>query len=97
MQLVSAYASASATTPAAPPAPALSLTATGYKSRGQYYVNLNWNGANSVNVYRNGTRVTTLSNDNSFDDAVGKSGGTYTHKVCDTVTGACSNVTTTVL
>jgi len=94
--LVSAYASASATTPAAPPAPELSLTAAGYKSRGQYHVSLSWQGASSVNVYRDNVRVATLNGASSYDDTIGKSGGTYTHKVCDTGTGACSNITTTV-
>jgi len=96
-QLVSEYTSDSATTPAAPPTPQLSLAAEGYKSKGQYHVSLTWDGSSSVYVYRNGVRVATLGNANSFDDAIGKNGGTYTHKVCDTATGACSNVTTTVL
>jgi len=96
-QLVSAYAGASATTPEAPPTPPLSLSAEGYKSRGQYHVSLTWNGSSSVNVYRNGTRIATLNNASSYDDTIGKSSGSYTHKVCDTATGACSNVTTTVL
>jgi len=96
-QLVSDYASASATTPAAPSTAQLSLAAEGYKSRGQYHVTLSWDGSNSVYVYRNGIRITTLGNANSFDDSIGKNGGTYTHKVCDTATGVCSNITTTVL
>lgn len=96
-QLVSSYASASATTPAAPPMPQLSLVAEGYKSRGQYHVSLTWQGSSSVSVYRNGARIANLANANGFDDSIGKSGGTFTHKVCDTATGACSNLTTTNL
>jgi len=96
-QLVSDYAKASAATPAAPPTPQLSLAAEGSKSKGQYLVSLTWNGSNSVDIYRNGVRIATLNNASSFNDVIGKSGGTFTHKVCDTATGACSNVTTTVL
>ncbi len=95
-ELVSDFASASATTPTAPPAPQLSLAANGYKARSVYHVGLSWNGSNSVHIYRNDVRIATINSGNSFDDSIGKSGGTYTHKVCDTVTGACSNVTTTV-
>jgi len=92
-QLISAYASASATTPAAPQ---LSLAAQGYKVKVQNHVGLSWDGSNSVNIYRNDVRIATVSSGNSYDDAIGKSGGTFKHKACDTVSGACSNVTTTV-
>jgi len=94
-QLVSVSGIASDTTPTAPLAPELSLTATGYKSRGQYHVSLAWSGSASVNIYRDNVRIATVDKAGSFDDAVGKGGGTYRHKVCDTTTGACSNVTTT--
>jgi len=94
--LISAYASASTTTPVAPPPPAISLSANGYKVKGRQHVGLSWSGSNSVNIYRNNSLITTVSG-NSYDDNIGQKGGaTYTHKVCDTASGACSNVTTTV-
>jgi hypothetical protein len=95
-QLISAYASASATTSVAPPAPQLSLAAQGYKDKGQQHVSLAWAGSNSVNLYRNDVRIATINSGNSFDDSVGKGGGTFNHKACDTVSGACSNLTTTL-
>ena len=94
--MISAYASDSATTPTAPPQAAINLSASGYKVKGRQHVDLSWTGSNSVEIYRNNTPLTTISG-SSHDDNIGsKGGGTYTHKVCDTVSGACSNVTTTV-
>jgi len=92
-QLISAYASASVTTPAAPQ---LSLTAQGYKVKVQNHVGLSWGGSNNVNIYRNDAHIATVTAGNSYDDSIGKSGGTFKHKACDAVSGACSNVTTTV-
>ena len=94
--MISAYASANATTPVAPPPPAISLNARGYKVKGKHHVDLDWTGSSSVQVYRNNLPINTVSG-SSYDDNIGSKGGaTYTHKVCDTVSGACSNVTTTV-
>ena len=94
--MISAYASANATTPIAPPPPAISLNANGFKAKGKHHVDLSWTGSNSVDIYRNNLLITTV-NGSSYDDDIGSKGGaTYTHKVCDTVSGACSNITTTV-
>ena len=94
--MISAYASANAATPKAPPPPAISLGASGFKVKGRQHVDLSWTGSSSVDIYRNNSFITTV-NGNSYDDNIGtKGGGTYTHKVCDTVSGTCSNVTTTV-
>jgi hypothetical protein len=95
-QLVSDFTSDSATTPEAPPQPSLSLAASGSKVKGQQLVSLSWTGSSSVAVYRDGSLVTTVSG-GSYDDNLGKGGGSYTHKVCDTSSGACSNETTTNL
>ena len=94
-QLVSAYAQDSATTPDEPPVASINLVASGSKVKGQKRVSLGWTGSNSVAVYRDGSFVTNI-NGSSYVDTLGKGGGTYTHKVCDTNTGSCSNVTTTV-
>lgn len=92
--MISAYASASATTTAPPPAAQLSLVASDYKSRGQKIVGLTWTGSSNVAIYRNDGLLGNVSG-NSYDDNLGKSGGTFTHKVCDTDSGSCSNITTT--
>ena len=94
--MISAYASDSATTGTEPPPPAISLSANGYKVKGRQHVGLSWTGSNSVEIYRNNSLLTTVSG-SSYDDNINvKGGGSYTHKVCDTVSGACSNITTTV-
>jgi hypothetical protein len=95
-QLISDFTIDSATTPEAPPQPSLNLSASGQKVKGQQLISLSWTGSNSVEVYRDGSLVTTV-NGGSYDDNLGKGGGTYTHKVCDTSSGACSNETTTSL
>lgn len=50
------------------------LTATGYKIRGTATVDLGWSGASSTNVdvYRNGSKVTTTANDGAHTDSIGK-------------------------
>lgn len=92
------YASASATTPVAPPPPAIALTALGSKVKGFVRVQLNWSGANSVDVYRNGGVIAPNVSGTSYLDSTGsKAAGTYTHKVCVAgSTTACSNTTSTV-
>ena len=92
------YASASATTPVAPPPPAIALTAVGSKVKGFVRVQLNWSGANSVDVYRNGGVIAPNVSGTSYLDSTGsKAAGTYTHKVCVAgSTTACSNTTSTV-
>ena len=97
-EMISAYASDSATTLTAPPQAAINLSANGYKVKGKHHVSLSWTGSNSVEIYRNNSPspLTTVSG-SSYDDNIGNKGGaTYTHEVCDTVSGECSNVTTTV-
>jgi hypothetical protein len=49
-----------------------------------------------VDVYRNGSKITTTSNDGAYTDATGnRGGGSYTHQVCEAGTTVCSNQTTT--
>ena len=94
--MVSAYSSADATTPVAPPPPAISLTASGYKLKGKHHVDLSWTGSTNVDVYRNGALLGVVSG-SSYDDNIGNKGGaTYTHQVCEADTSTCSNITTTV-
>ena len=88
----SAYTYADATTPVAP---ALTLSASGYKVKGKHHVALDWTGSSNVDVYRDGVLITTVSG-NSHDDNIGTKGGaTYTHQVCEAGTAVCSTTTTT--
>jgi hypothetical protein len=99
LEMISAYASANATTPVAPPPPALSLSASGYKAKGKHGVNLSWSGSTSVDVYRDGSLLNPsgVVSGSTYDDYIGAKGGaTYTHQVCQAETTTCSKVTTTV-
>lgn len=72
----------------------ISLTATGYKVKGQKNVDLAWSGAasTSIDVYRNDAVVATTANDGAYTDTINSSGGgTYVYKVCEAGTSTCSN------
>jgi endonuclease/exonuclease/phosphatase family metal-dependent hydrolase len=75
---------------------AISLSAQGYKSRGSAFVDLTWSGATStsVDVFRNGSKITTTGNDGAHTDSLGKVSGTFTYKVCEAGTTTCSNEAT---
>jgi titin len=100
----STYTSAYATTPVAPPPPALSLTANAYKVKGKHHVGLSWTSSSDVDIYRNGDLLELVppgivigSSDSSYDDNIGAKGGAaYEHQVCVAGTGTCSNVTTSI-
>lgn len=86
--------SQSVTVTAAPPTTGISLTASGYKVKGQQKADLRWSGATSTNmdIFRNGVRITTTANDGFYTDNINqKGGGSYTYKVCEAGTGNCSN------
>ena len=74
---------------------AISLSASGYKSKGTKFVDLSWNGAatSQVDIYRNGSKVITTANNNAYTDSINtKGGGTYTYQVCEALsTTVCSN------
>ncbi|MCG7533854.1 S8 family serine peptidase [Pseudoalteromonas sp. OOF1S-7] len=78
----------------------MQLSANGYKSKGNKYVDLNWQGATSsqVDIFRNGSKIVTTSNDNSYTDSIsGKGGGSYTYQVCEQgSTSTCSETQTVV-
>jgi hypothetical protein len=86
---------ASATTD---PAPALSLTANGYRVKGRHHVGLDWSGASSVDIYRDGSDIASGVSGSSYDDNIGSKGGaTYQHYVCEAGSpSSCSNTTATV-
>jgi subtilisin family serine protease/PKD repeat protein len=79
----------------APPPPPFTLGATAVKVRGQRYVDLAWSGAASatVDVYRNGSLVTTTANDGAHRDSV-TGNGPFTYQVCEAGTSVCSNSAT---
>ena len=76
----------------APPPAEISLSASA--SRVWYWrrVNLSWSGASggSVDIYRNGSRITTTSNDGSYSQYASGS-GTLTYQVCEQDSSNCSN------
>jgi subtilisin family serine protease len=82
----------SVTAPAPTPPANLALSGT-TRTKGSNRVDLSWSGATatSIDVYRNGVRVTTVANTGSYSDGVGKKRGTYTHQVCHAGTTTCSN------
>ncbi|WP_462150829.1 S8 family serine peptidase [Pseudoalteromonas xiamenensis] len=78
----------------------ITLSASGYKSRGNKYVDLNWQnaGTSSVDIYRDGNKIVTTANDNSYTDTIsGKGGGSFAYQVCEQgSTTACSTTQTVV-
>jgi hypothetical protein len=85
---------ASAPAPAPTPTSSFSLSASGSKVKGMQKAYLSWSGATSstVDIYRNGARISTVNNTGSMTDAINKKGsGTYTYSVCNAGTTTCSN------
>lgn len=71
------------------------LTTYGYVRGKTCKVDLEWSGssATSVDIYRNGQFLTTVSNSGSYSDNLGKDiTGDFTYQVCDPAT--CSNTST---
>jgi subtilisin family serine protease len=82
-----------------PPSSGITLSVTGYKVKGLQKADLTWGGATtaSVDIFRNGTRITTTANDGSHTDNIdARGGGTYTYKVCEAGTTTCSGEVTIV-
>jgi N-acetylneuraminic acid mutarotase len=77
----------------------ITLTADGRRFRGNFFVDLAWDGAfgDMVDIYRNGTLIATTENDGAYTDALGKrkKGLTFTYQVCqEGSTTICSNEAT---
>jgi len=85
----------SAPAPSSAPTSQSSLTARGYKVKGLQTVELKWSGlsANAVNIYRNGTVISSSANDGAETDNINKKGGgvTYTYQVCAADGSSCTN------
>jgi hypothetical protein len=90
----------SSSTSSPPPSTSvISLSANAYRLKNQPRVDLTWDGAAtaSVDVYRNGARVTTTPNDGAWSDSLGrKARGTYSYKVCEAGSTTCSNTASIV-
>lgn len=71
----------------------ITLTVTGRIVRKKAYADLLWAGAvgTSVDIYRDGTLLTTTANDGNYTDSLARLRGTFTYRVCVTGTTACSN------
>ncbi|MDH3300269.1 MAG: S8 family serine peptidase [Acidimicrobiia bacterium] len=81
------------------PGGSISLSASGYKIKGNKYVDLTWAGASSVNVeiYRNGSPYATTANDGLYTaQSLGKGGGSDSFRVCEAGTTNCSNTVTVI-
>jgi subtilisin family serine protease len=72
----------------------IALATSGRKVKGTAYVDLRWSGASSavVDIYRNGSFVTSTANDGAHTDGpLGKGGGSFRYKVCAHASSVCSN------
>jgi hypothetical protein len=78
----------------------ITLTTSGYKIKGKRHTDLTWSpsGTGNVDVYRNGSKVSTTTNDGSYTDVIDAKGGggTFVYKVCQSGTTACSNESTVI-
>jgi hypothetical protein len=78
-----------------PPVDVIVLTTRGYRASNRPRVDLTWSGASAANVdvFRNGTRITTTANDGAHtDSSLAKNAtGAFTYKVCNAGTTNCSN------
>ena len=73
------------------------LSAVGRKVRAVNQSDLTWSGAagSNVDIFRNGVKLTTTTNDGEHTDVLGKGvTGTFTYQVCDAGTSICSNTAT---
>ena len=80
--------------PSSPTSPAVSLAARGYKVKGLQRVDLTWQGTtcNSIDIFRDGTRVKTVPNDGGETDAINNKGArAYSYRVCESGTDSCSS------
>ena len=77
----------------------LTLTATGYKVKGDEFADLSWTptvpGGN-VNIIRDSITIATTTDTGAYTDNIGVKGNndTYVYQVCRVETGECSNLAT---
>jgi len=72
--------------------PVILLTATLRTAGQNAFADLIWSGAtsSSVDIYRNGQKITTVSNSGSYSERL-RNKGTYEYQVCEAGTEVCSN------
>jgi len=78
----------------APTGGGVTLNGSGYKVKGAWTTDLSWSGAtsNSVDVYRNGSLLTTTANDGAYTDATSfKGSGSLNYQVCEAGSNVCSD------
>jgi PKD repeat protein len=70
----------------------ISLSVAKRVSGKKRYADLSWANASGANVdvFRNGTRITTTANDGAHTDTL-SAAGTYTYRVCNAGTSTCSS------
>lgn len=77
----------------------VALSVNGYKVKGSQMADLTWSGATGtdVDIYRDGSVITTTANDGAYTDALNtKGGGVYDYQVCEAGTTTCSSTYTLV-
>ncbi|MEX2498223.1 MAG: S8 family serine peptidase [Wenzhouxiangellaceae bacterium] len=75
----------------------ITLTANGSKVKGRWTTDLSWDGASTTNVdiYRDGSLLTTTANDGFFTDSTDfRGGGSLTYQVCEAGSSVCSDSVT---
>ena len=92
------FTAASAPPPPPPPAPSITLTVSTRTTSRARFADLRWSGAtgtSSVDIYRNGSRLTTVSNTGSYTDQFNRRAtGTFRYKVCVAGSNVCSSEAT---
>ena len=74
----------------------VNLTVTAYKTKGDKHADLTWSGASStdVDIYRDGSLVTTTANDGAYTHGPFNKGKPATYQVCEAGMSTCSNEVT---
>lgn len=90
------------------PGDTITLSAVGHKEKRFRWVELRWDGSTSasVDIYRDGSKIATATNQGSFTDSINDAGGgkkgkkgwggSYLYRVCEEGTSTCSNEATVV-
>ncbi len=81
-------------TVASEPAPvAFELLAAPLNIGSRNYAELSWSGGSTsrVDIYRNGARIRSTSNDGSFRDNLRYATGAFTYRICEQNKNVCSN------
>ena len=72
----------------------ISLSGSGSKVQGRWVASLSWSGASGsqVDIYGNGSKLTTVNNTGSYtDNTTFRGGGSLTYQVCEAGSSTCSS------